>query len=178
MAIKHWKTLTKEVKYKNPWWIYIVEKYLFDENKQGEYHYCFTHGSSFIIPVLDNGKFLMVNQYRYLNDRESIEFPGGGIKEGQSPEETARKELIEETGMDGDFEKAGYFNPYSGITNEICHVFIARNLKPSAEFKKDEHEEFELLELSKEEVNAKMDSNEIFNGMSMASWLLAQKHFR
>jgi ADP-ribose pyrophosphatase len=127
--------------------------------------------------VTKEGKLLMVNQYRYLNDRESIEFPGGGVKEGQNPDDIARKELVEETGLDGDFEKIGMFNPYNGVTDEICHVYLARNLRPSAEFAKDEHEEFELVEISISELKQKIDSNEIYDGMTLAAWALAEKHF-
>lgn len=178
MSMKHWKTISREVKFKNPWWTYIVDKYFVSDGKHGEYHFCHTAGSAFTIPVQANGKILMVNQYRYLNDRESIEFPGGGIKTGQTPEEVSRKELIEETNMDGDFEKAGFFNPFNGVTDEICHVYIARNLRPSKEFNKDEHEEFELIEMSIEELKQKIESNEIYDGMTLAAWTLAEKHFR
>ena len=178
MAIKHWKKVSSEVKFKNPWWTYIIDKYRVDENREGEYHFCHTEGSSFVIPIMDDGKILMVNQYRYLNDRESIEFPGGGVKPGETEEQTAHKELVEETGNDGELEKVGYFNPYSGITNELCHVYIARNLKPSKEFSKDEHEEFEIVPVSIEELEEKISTNEIFNGMTLASWALARKLLR
>ena len=177
MALKHWKTISGEIKFKNPWWTYIVEKYMIGDGREGEYHICHTAGSAFTIPVLESGKILMVNQYRYLSKRESIGFPGGGIKEGSTPEEVSRKELIEETGMDGDIEKAGFFNPYIGVTDEVCHVYIARNLKPSAEFTKDDHEEFEQVELTVSELQAKIRSNEIFDGMTLAAWALAEKYF-
>ena len=177
MALKHWKTISSEVKFKNPWWTYLVNKYLVGDGREGEYHICHTAGSAFTVPVLSNGKLLLVNQYRYLNDRESIEFPGGGIKEGLTSEEVSRKELIEECGMDGDFEKIGIFNPYNGVTDEICHVYIARNLKLSAEFAKDDHEEFELVELTVSEMQAKIKSNEIYDGMTLAAWALAEKYF-
>lgn len=177
MPLKHWKRLSREVKFRNPWWTYLVDKYFVEDGREGEYHICHTAGSAFTVPVLANGKILMVNQYRYLSAKECISFPGGGIKEGQTPDEVSRMELIEETGMDGDFEKAGYFNPYIGVTDEICHVYISRNLRPSAEFSKDDHEEFELMELSVSELREKIKSNEIFDGMTLAAWALAEKYF-
>jgi len=142
--------------------------------KDYEYHYVHTAGSSFIIPIKENGKIILVNQYRYLNDRFSIELPGGGIKEGQLPEQVARKELIEETGLDGDFEKVGFFNPYNGVADEICHVFIAKNLKPSDKETKDDSEEFEMLELSPEEIDKLIQTNEIYDGMTMAAWAIGK----
>jgi ADP-ribose pyrophosphatase len=175
--MKKSKTLTSENRYINPWWIYKVDKYLFPNGVEGEYHYVYTSGSAFIIPVTDDGKLIMVNQYRYLNDRFSLEFPGGGIKAGQKPTDVARKELVEETGFDGDFEFIGVFNPFNGVTNELCHVFIARGLKKSNEFKKDESEEFEIHILSVEEVEEKIKSNEIYDGMTMAAWALVKHKF-
>jgi ADP-ribose pyrophosphatase len=175
MPLKPWKKISTEIKFKNPWWTYMYDKCVLHSGKEYEYHYVHTAGSSFIIPVKDNGKIILVNQYRYLNEWFSIEFPGGGIKEGQLPEQVARKELIEETGSEGELEKVGFFNPYNGITNEICHVFIARNLKPSDKETKDDSEEFEMLEFSPEEIDAKIGSNEIYDGMTMAAWVLAKE---
>ena len=125
-------------------------------------------------PVAVDGTLLLVNQYRLLNDRESLEFPGGGIQEGQDPVKAARKELIEETGYEGELAKVGTFNPYNGITDEICHVFIARNLLPSTAETQDESEEFEIVKLSVEELESKIRINEIYDGMTMASWALAK----
>jgi ADP-ribose pyrophosphatase len=175
MSLKPWKNLSSEVKYKNPWWTYIVDKYRLPSGKEGEYHYVYTGGSVYIIPALGNGKLLMVRQYRYLNERFSLEFPGGGVREGENPDEIARKELIEETGFDGELEKVGIFNPFSGVTNEYCHVYIARNLKVSDKEKPDISEEFELHEVSASELEEKISTNEIFSGMSLASWALAKE---
>lgn len=172
--MKKSKTLSSENIFINPWWIYKVDKYLFPNGSEGEYHYVYTSGSAFIIPVMDDRRLIMVSQYRYLNDRFSLEFPGGGIKSGQKPADVARKELIEETGFDGELEFIGIFNPFNGVTNEICHVFIARDLKSSDEFKKDESEEFEMHFLSIDEVEEKIRTNEIYDGMTMAAWALAK----
>jgi ADP-ribose pyrophosphatase len=174
MALKRWKKLSTETKYSNNWWSYKVDKYLFPNGKEGEYHYAFTQGSVFIVPVTDEGKIIMVSQYRYLNDRFSIEFPGGGVKKENNHDAEARKELVEETGNDGELELAGMFNPYNGVTNEICKVYIARNLKPSSEFNKDDSEEFELEEYSIEQIDDMISKNEIYDGMTLASWCLVK----
>jgi ADP-ribose pyrophosphatase len=176
MELKPWKKISTEIKFKNPWWTYLVEKYELPSGREGTYHSVHTSGSAFIIPVTKGGKLLLVNQYRFLNDRLSIEFPGGGIKEGEEPESIAHKELIEETGFDGELEKIGIFNPYNGVTNEICHVYIARDLKSSNDHAKDDSEEFELIELTVSGVREKINSNEIYDGMTLASWALAEKY--
>lgn len=178
MELKPWTKLSSEVKFKNPWWIYMLDKYLLPSGKEGEYHYVYTGGSVFIIPVFDDGKLLLIRQYRYLNEKFSLEFPGGGVKMGENPDKIARKELIEEAGYDGELEKVGIFNPFCGVTSEFCHVYIARNLRQSNTEKPDVSEEFEIHKISVKELEKKISTNEIFSGMTMAAWALAEKKFK
>ena len=129
------------------------------------------------VPVMDDGKIILVKQYRYLNRRFSVEFPSGGIKPEQEPLAIAHKELIEETGFDGEFQKIGIFNPYNGITDEYCHVYIARKLFTSEKETKDEQEEFEYLYLTPQEIDDMITSNEITDGMTMAVWAMVKQYF-
>jgi ADP-ribose pyrophosphatase len=174
MELKKWNKLSTEVKFTNNWWSYKVDKYTLPNGAPGEYHYAYTHGSVFIVPVTGEGKLLLVKQYRYLNDRFSLEFPGGGVKSENDHENQAYKELIEETGFQGDLEYVGMFNPYNGVTNEICKVYIARNLTPSSAYKKDDSEEFEIYEFTPAELEKMVISNEIYDGMTLASWALVK----
>ncbi|MDD5363016.1 MAG: NUDIX hydrolase [Ignavibacteria bacterium] len=177
MSLKEWKHKSTVVKFANPWWEYRLDECYIPNGKQYEYHFVHTGGSAMIIPVTETGKLILVKQYRYLNRKFSIEFPSGGIKDGQNPDDIARKELIEETGFDGILEKIGYFNPYNGITDEYCHVYIARNLTESEKETKDEQEEFEYYFLSPQEVESMIKSNEIHDGMTMAAWSIARDTF-
>ena len=172
MELKKWKKLNTEVKFTNDWWSYKLDDYTLPNGNPGKYHYAFTFGSVFIIPVTDSGKILLVKQYRYLNDRFSLEFPGGGVKTENGHDEQSVKELVEETGYTGELSYAGMFNPYNGVTNEICKVYIARNLKPSSAYKKDDSEEFEIYEYFPAEIQKLIESNEIYDGMTLASWAL------
>lgn len=177
MPLKEWKSISCEIKFKNPWWEYRLDKCSIPNGREYEYHYVHTGGSVMIVPVKENGDLILVNQYRYLNRRFSIEFPAGGIKIGHNPDIVAHKELIEETGFDGDLQKIGIFNPYNGVTSEFCHVYIARNLFPSDKETKDEQEEFEQFTLKPSQVEEKIHSNEIHDGMTMAVWSMVRKYF-
>jgi ADP-ribose pyrophosphatase len=169
------KKLTKidsDIKFRNPYWCYRFDHYKMPDGKIGEYHYVQTNGSTMIIPQLDNNTFVLIRQYRYLNQRESIEFPGGGIKENNTPIENAREELLEETGYGSkSIEKIGIFNPFNGVTDEICHVFLAQGLE-KRKAKPDQSEEFEIIELTKENIFEYIKSGEIWDGMTLASWML------
>ncbi|OGU10484.1 MAG: hypothetical protein A2X61_08680 [Ignavibacteria bacterium GWB2_35_12] len=170
--LKTLEQISTESKYVNPFWEYKVDRYKMPTGSIGEYHYVNSHGATIIIPITDKNKFVMINQYRYLNQRTSLEFPGGGIKDNMLPIDNAIKELIEETGFKAfSIRLIGEYNPYNGVTNEICHVFVADGLiqqKPNPE----ESEEFELLELSKQEINNKIIIGEIWDGMTLAAWAI------
>ena len=116
----------------------------------------------------------MVKQYRYLCDEVSLEFPSGGVKAGSDYIRTAASELAEEAGLKaGDFQLAGKFNPYNGVTNEICRVYVARSLARTKS-EPDATEQFEETLLTPEEIDAKIRSGEIWDGMTIAAWALVR----
>jgi len=173
--LNRWKTLRSTIVSKNPWWTYKVNSFSIPNGFTGEYHYVQTAGSSLIVPVTDEGRLILVNQYRYLCDRESIEFPCGGVKEGRSYDEMAKFELEEETGFVTDaIERVADFNPYNGVTNEICAVYIARNLRRTQP-RPDVTEEFEIMERSADELEEMIRANTIWDGMTLAAWMLVRK---
>ncbi len=134
-----------------------------------------SYGSSCVVPVLPDRTILLVNQYRYLARRESLEFPCGAVKEGSTHDQTAWQELAEETGYSAaSLVLAGRFNPYNGVTNEMCHVYIARDLRFIGS-SPDETEEFETVALSPDEIDRRMRSGVIWDGMSIAAWFLIRE---
>ena len=172
--LKQWKTVTSKIFFKNPWWTYQVDEYEIPDGIKGEYHFVHTLGSSMIVPITDQGKIILVNQYRYLCNKESIELPCGGVKEGKSYEEMAHLELEEETGHRAkSLNYASEFNPFNGVTSEMCHVFIARQLYKT-ETKPDVTEEFEILFLTPKEIDLMIESNKIWDGMTIAAWRLVR----
>ncbi len=86
-------------------------------------------GAVAIIPILDDGKIIMIKQYRYAVKRELIEIPAGTIENGEKPEECAYRELIEETGyIAGEIFKIAEFYLAPGYSEEVLYLFIARKL--------------------------------------------------
>src|SRR5262245_40233467 len=118
MTLRRWKRVHRQLEIKNPWWTYRKDIVRLPNGGEGEYHFVHVKGSSMIIPLLKDGNIIMVNQYRYLADRESLEFPCGSVKEDSTYEETARHELAEETGFQSEkMERVAEFNPYNGVTD-------------------------------------------------------------
>lgn len=152
----------------------MLDEFEIPAGPSGQYHYVRTNGSSMVIPLTDSGEIIMVNQYRYLGDRESIEFPCGSVETGCDYLQTARHELQQETGYNaGQIREVGQFNPYNGVTNEICKVFLASNLQESTA-KPDATEEFEVLRRTHGQIEAMIRNGEIWDGMTLAAWMLAR----
>lgn len=170
--LKRWQTIDSRVIHHNPWWSYRRDRFQIPGGHRGEYHYVHTGGSSLVAALSEGGRLVMVRQYRYLCRRDSIEFPCGSVKPGSSPLETAHLELAEEAGFGAaSMEPAGEFNPYNGVTDEICRVYLARGLSPAAA-RPDPTEEFEVLHIPPLELQQRIGRGEIWDGMTLAAWSL------
>ena len=161
--------IKKEVIHKNPYWEYWIDDYIYPDGRIGKYYYVNSRGAVMIVARNEDGKFLMTRQFRYLNSRESLEFPGGGVKPGVGYEKSALEELEEETFHTGKITKIGEYNPFNGVTNEITEIYFADNLSPK-KASRDDSEEIEVIEITKEEIIHKIKTGEIWDGMTLAAW--------
>jgi ADP-ribose pyrophosphatase len=169
MSPARWSKLSEETRFENPWWIYKRDRVILPSGNEGEYHYVDTPGSVMIVPVTSAGMLVMVRQYRYLNNRSSLEFPGGGIPRGHAPADAAARELQEEAGVEAAvLREVGVFNPFNGVTNELCHVFVATGHRAVAAHP-EETEDCETALLSPAELRALIAAGEIWDGMTLAA---------
>lgn len=99
-------------------------------------------GASAVVPLYENGDTVLVRQYRYAPGRTFLEVPAGKLDiEGESPAEVANRELEEEAGLvAGTVEALGSFYPCIGYSDEIIHLFLARDLREGV--KQPSHGEF------------------------------------
>lgn len=89
-------------------------------------------GASAVVPVFKDGTIMLLKQFRYPPRRVFIEVPAGKLDEGEPPEKTAKRELLEETGFScGAIANAGSFFPAIGYADEEIHVFVAWELDES-----------------------------------------------
>ncbi|AEB95477.1 MAG: NUDIX hydrolase [Metallosphaera sp.] len=106
-----------------------VEKVSLPNGKERQLEYVKHRGSVVLVPLLED-KVIMIKQYRPVIGKWIYEFPAGTIDEGEDPETTAKRELIEETGYEaGSLTKLLSFYPSPGITNEVMHLYLASDLK-------------------------------------------------
>ena len=86
------------------------------------------------VPVLEDGRILLIRQFRYPIGKYILEIPAGKLDSGQSPLETIAREIEEETGYRAGLithECTFYTTP--GISNESIHFFVAKDLELKAQ---------------------------------------------
>jgi ADP-ribose pyrophosphatase len=88
-------------------------------------------GAVVILPLLDDGRVCFERNYRVAVDQTLIELPAGTLEPNEDPAETARRELIEETGYRaGRIEHLLTFCMSPGILDEQMYLYLARDLTP------------------------------------------------
>lgn len=106
-------------------------------------------GAVAIIPFTADGRLVVVRQFRKPLEKEIFEIPAGKLEQGEDPLETARRELREETGYQGEhFKLVTSFYTSPGFADELIYIYEATQLKPGhAEQDEDEFVEPHLITL-------------------------------
>ena len=128
-----------------------------------------------IIPFIEPNKFVLVKQFRYALQRETLEFPAGKIDPGETPMQAAIRELDEETGYKAEeFIELINFAPALGYSSEMIHIFLAKGLsKSNATVDPDEISQIVLS--TKEELWNKIKSNSVNDPKIIIGLLLGEK---
>jgi len=110
-------------------------------------------GAVAIIPIVDDGRILLERQFRYPLGRVMVEIPAGKIDPGEEPLDTARRELLEETGRTaGKWRHLGTIHPLAAYSNEHIELYLATELSaPQADAALDDGEILETFTLPLEE---------------------------
>lgn len=125
-------------------------------------------GAVVILPILDDGRIVMIRNYRYGVGRELLELPAGTRDEGEEPLQTAHRELEEETGYRANTMTllASFFTS-PGILTERMYAFLAEGLTQVGA--KPEETERITVDIQSEETMRRMLRNgELEDGKSMA----------
>lgn len=147
------KRINRELVYKGA----ITELYKDTiEDKDGHiqyYDFIKHNGAAAVVPVTDDGKLLMVRQYRNALDRYTIEIPAGGRNTPDEPtRDCAARELEEETGRRSeDLELLISIRTTVAFCNEMIDIYVAKNLTPSKQHL-DEGEYVDVCEYDIEEL--------------------------
>lgn len=113
------------------------------------------HGAAAILPVLSDGRIVMVRQYRNALERMTLEIPAGGLEPGEDPFRCAVRELQEETGYIADEKEVKHLiSIYTTVAfcNEKIEIYMVENLNKKIGQSLDEDERIEILAYEPEEL--------------------------
>lgn len=127
--MKSWKTLSSKVVYENPWIVVHEDKVITPSSKEGLYGYIDSKSESvYVVPIDDEGNTYLTRQERYTLKRVTLECVAGRT-DGDSIEAAAKRELLEETGLQAkSITIIGNIQVAKGISTFKSTVCIARGL--------------------------------------------------
>jgi len=127
-------------------------------------------GAAAAIPFISDDEIILIKQYRYTISGELFEIPAGIIEKGENPEETIKRELIEETGYKANtIQYLGWFYPSVGYTDEKIYLFKASDL----ELTNNKHDkEIELEKVSFKKAISMIENGKIIDGKTIIAILI------
>jgi len=133
--------------------------------KDGEvstFHVALSPGGVAVVAVTDDGRLLMVEQFRHGTRELSLEIPSGLVDDGEGPEEAARRELREETGYEGGEPRVlGRFRLNPSWQTSTVHAVLVRGVRRVGEKDEDENEDLRVRLLPAAEVRRRVLAGEI-----------------
>ena len=129
-----------------------------------------------MIPLLKPDMFILVKQYRYALQRETLEFPAGKVDLSETLEMAVHRELLEETGYNAKILKKVYdFAPAMGYSTEICHLYFVTDLEKDLNAKINQEEISKIEIKSKKELWSEIQSGRIQDPDIVIGFLLCEK---
>lgn len=127
------------------------------------------------LPLLDDGRVLLVRQYRHPAGKDVLEIPAGKLEIGESPADCAAREIEEEIGYrPGKIEKLAEFYSTPGFCEEKLYVYLATQLKQTTQVL-DHDEEVVITALPLEEAVRMAEQGEIEDSKTIIALILAKK---
>jgi len=128
-------------------------------------------GAVLVVALLDDGRVVLERQFRYPHGRDFIELPAGKLEPGEPHLETAKRELLEETGyVAAEWRRLGVIHTSIGYTDESIEMFLARGLT-KREAKLDDEEFLEVFDVPFDEAVAMVRDGRITDAKSVAGLL-------
>lgn len=170
-AFMNEKTLSQKTIYRGKILDLVLKKVLLPNGHIASREIIVHEGVIAVIPILEDGRIIMVKQYRKPAELTTIEIPAGRIDPGETPQAAVHRELKEETGfVSKKIKKLMSFYPAIGYCSEKIHLFTARGLtlqKPDP----DDDECIEVIKISLKRALKMIDQGKIIDSKSILGLL-------
>ena len=121
-----------------------------------------------VVPITVEGEVVLVRQYRHGISEVTLEVPGGVVDRAEEPAAAAARELLEETGYQGDPPVLiGNVSSNPAILTNRTHTYLMSNLRRVAEPSPDEHEDIAVELVQESEIPGLIESGEIHHSLSV-----------
>lgn len=132
-----------------------------------------------VIPLTSQKEVVLIRQYRHGIGSITLEIPGGIVENGDSPEESARRELMEETGYRGSgMILLGSVHTNPAFLNNRCYTYLARDVFSSGDQDQDEKEDIEIILKPLEDIPRLIRSGEITHSLVLAAFYRFYMEYR
>lgn len=170
--INPWRIISAKPIYDNKW-ISVTEYDVINPNGgkgiYGKVH--FKNAAIGILPLDDELNTYLVGQFRFALDQYSWEIPEGGGPLEQDILQSAKRELLEETGLEAaEWTKLMEFHLSNSVSDELGHIFLARNLT-QRQAQPEETEDLAVKKIPFEEAYRMVENGTITDSMAVAAIL-------
>ena len=142
------------------------------DGSQGAREYIRHPGAVAVVPLFDDRSVLLERQFRYPHGREFIEVPAGKLEPNEPHLDTAKRELLEETGYTAtEWTRLGVIHTSIAYTDEAIELFLAKKLKKERAAQLDAGEFLETLIVPFDEAIAMVRDGRITDAKSVAALL-------
>jgi len=150
-----------------------LETHQLPDGRQGQFEVIRHSGAAAALPILPDGRWVLVRQYRPAADGMVWEIQAGRLEPGEAPADCIVRELAEEIGYHpGRVEPLGLMHPALGYSDERLHLFVARELEPVPQAL-EEHEFLEVVPLPPTEALHLLAAGEVTDSKTQVALLLA-----
>ena len=154
-----------------------VDEIEYDSGNKGIREVAVHPGGAVVVAVKNDGKIILVNQFRYPLQKKIFELPAGKLDYNEDPYNCAVRELEEETGYKAKIvEKLGQIYTTPGFCTEILHIYIAKELIQGDHNREEGEQGMEVFEFSRQEIEEKIIKGEITDSKTICGIYLAQKY--
>lgn len=124
-----------------------------------------------VIPITPEGNVVLIHQYRHGIESITLEIPGGLVEPDETPIETARREMLEETGYTADdFVQIGLVTPNPAFMDNMCFTFLAKGARKVAEPALDGSEDIAVVEMPLSDIPRLIRTHKITHSLVVAAF--------
>lgn len=175
--MKNYNVKKSEILFRGKVFDLQVDEIEYDSGNKGIREIAVHPGGAVVVPLRDDGKIVMVNQFRYPFQKFLLEMPAGKLDKDEDPKVCAVRELEEETGYKTkNIIKLGSICTTPGFCTEVLHIYLAKDLIPGDHNREEGEHGMEVLELTLDEIDGKIRSGEIVDAKSICGVQLYKLH--